>query len=78
MGAAFAALWLLGRLGMAGRAVRHAVLWGGAALALYLALPALGAPAILRVPPNPYTVGAAAVLGAPGIGLAVLTHWLYR
>ena len=77
-GAALAALWLAGRAGVPGRALRHAAVWGAVALGLYVALAVIGAPAAWRVPVSPYTVGAGALLGAPGIGLAMLAHALFR
>jgi pro-sigmaK processing inhibitor BofA len=76
--AVLAGVLLIGRLGAAGRAIRHLVLWGAAGAALFVVLNASGASPALRVPPNPYTVGTAAVLGVPGIGLTILAHALFR
>ena len=78
MAAAAAILWLIARTGSLGRALGHVTFWGAAGAALYVVLAAAGAPPALRVPPNPYTVGAASLLGAPGIGIALLAHALYR
>ncbi len=78
VGAAAAMLWLIARTGSLGRAVAHVTTWGVASLALYLMLASVGAPPALVVPANPYTVGAAALLGPPGIGIAILAHALYR
>jgi hypothetical protein len=74
---ALAGLWLFVSGGPPGRALRHLVLWGAVGAAVYVVLAAAGAPRALRPPLNPYTVGAAAVLGAPGIGVAVLAHALF-
>lgn len=75
---ALLALGVVGRMGTAGRVMRAMALWGACSAALFVLLNAVGAPLALRVPANPYTVGLGAVLGLPGIGLALLAHALYR
>lgn len=74
---ALVGLWLLGQAGRPGRALRHMVVWGALGLALYVALDALALPQALRVSPNAYTVASAALLGAPGVGLALFAHALF-
>jgi len=77
--AAGAALGLvvLGGLGWPGRTVRRLAVWGAAGLGVYAATAALPVPHALQVPINPYTVASAALLGAPGVGLAVFAHALF-
>ncbi len=72
-----ALLWLFVSGGAPGRALRHLALWGALGASVYLVLAAAGAPKAIQPPLNPYTVGAAAFLGAPGIGLALLAHALF-
>jgi hypothetical protein len=70
--------WLVSRLGAPGRAAARALGRGAAACALYVLLDVVAAPQAVRVPANPYTVGVATVLGAPGVALVLLAHALYR
>ena len=69
---------MLARTPAAGRVLRHLLTWGALGLACYVLLTALGAPPAWRVPVNVFTVGTAALLGPPGVGLAILAHAMYR
>lgn len=76
--AAVALAFVLWVLGSAGRSLVRMALWGAFGLAVYVLMSVLRAPPALSVAVNPITVGAAALLGLPGIGLAVLAHALFR